>query len=69
MKHESDGDTDYTWCAWNDPQRFGEKIRGIGNQRKNRDHSDHNIVEISLNSEESHGDLRRLVSTQTPVKH
>ena len=41
---------------------------GIKNSRKNQDHPNYSIVEISLNIEKSPGDLRRLAVTQIPVK-
>ena len=31
-----------------------------GNQRRNQDHTNHNIVKIGLNTQKSPGDLRRL---------
>ena len=45
-----------------------EKTGGIGSNKKTQNYSDHSIVEISLNTEKSPGDLRRLAITQTPVK-
>ena len=35
----------------------------------NRDYLDHTIVKISLNTEKSPGDLRKLAVNQTPVKY
>ena len=35
---------------------------------RRRDHPDYRIVKIGQNTEISHGDLRRLVVTQTSVK-
>ena len=68
VKHEGDGDTDYNWSTWKGPTLLGEKPGGIGNQRKNRDHSDYSIVKIGQNTEKSPGDLRRFAVTQTLVK-
>ena len=45
--------------------------KGVGivrNWRKNRDHSDYNIIQISQSTEKSPGDLRKLAVSQTPVK-
>ena len=41
---------------------------GIRDQRNNRDNTDHSIVKISLTTEKSPGDLRRLAITKTHVK-
>ena len=45
-----------------------KKTRRSGNQRKNEDNLDHNIVKISQNTEKSPGDLKRLDVIQTLVK-
>ena len=29
MKHEGDGNTNYIWCAWNDPWKLGHRTRRI----------------------------------------
>ena len=42
--NESDGNTNYSCCAPDGPQRIGRKTWGIMNQRKNRDHPDNSIV-------------------------
>ena len=42
--------------------------RNVGNWRKNREHPNDSIVKIDQNTEESPGDLRRFVMTNTPVK-
>ena len=55
MKHEGDGDTNNSQCALNGPQRFGKNGES-GNQRKDQDHPDNSIVEISKNTEKSPGD-------------
>ena len=64
----SDGDTSCCWCTWKGSQRLGKGTGKGGNRRKNRYHSGYNIVEISLNTEESHWNLSKLGITQTPVK-
>ena len=43
-------------------------IRRIGNQRKQRNHSDYRIFKISENSEKSPGNLKRLPGNQNPRK-
>ena len=45
-----------------------ELIEGLGKKRRNGDHPNYSIVEISQNTEKSPGDLRRLAVTQTPMK-
>ena len=44
------------------PKGLEKDTGGIGNQRKNRDHPDYNIVKISLNTEKSLGDRKRLAA-------
>ena len=62
------GDTNYSLCAFNGPQRIGKRIETVGNRRKNRDHSDYSIVEIGQNTEKSPGDLRRRSVAQILMK-
>ena len=50
------------------PKGLEKKPGEIRNQRKNWKHTDHNMVNISQNTEKSSGDLRRLTATQTPLK-
>ena len=45
-----------------------EKDWGRLRSEKDRDHSDHSIVKISYNTQESLGDLRKLAIAQTRVK-
>ena len=40
MKPEGDSETNCSWHASNSPQRLRKETSGIGNQSKNRDHSD-----------------------------
>ena len=54
--------------AWNSPQEPGEQTRGTGNQEENQNCRDYCIAEVSKNTQESPGFLRRLSITQTPVK-
>ena len=67
-KHEGDSDTSCNWCTWNDPQRLSKRVGGVGNQRKSQNHPNYSIVEVSQDTENSPGDLRRFAITQTPVK-
>ena len=41
---------------------------GLGNKRTSGDHPDDSIIENGQNTKKSPGDLRRLATTQTPVK-
>ena len=66
MEYERDGDTNYNWSAWTDPQKLGKGRLRI--KYRNRDHPNTSIVEIGQNTKKSPGDLRRLAVTQTPVK-
>ena len=68
VEHERDGYTNCRWCSWYSHQRIGKMTRGLGNKRKSGDNPNYSIVEIGQTTEESPGDLRRLVVTQTPVK-
>ena len=47
---------------------FGTKTKGLGSWRTSGDHPNYSIIENLQNTEKSHGDLRRLAVTQTPVK-
>ena len=60
IKHEGDCDTNTSWNTWNGPKRNLKVIGTIGNQRKNRDYSGYNIVEIGLKTEKNSGDSKRL---------
>ena len=54
---------------WYSHQRIDEKTRGLRNKRTSGDDPKYNIAEIDQNIEQSSGDLRKLVVTQTPVIH
>ena len=45
------------------PERLGEWTRGIGNQKKNQDHSNYSIPEIGQNNQKSPGHLGKLAQT------
>ena len=66
--HKHDGDTNYYWCTWNDPQRLGKGAWRVGNRRTSRDHLSNSFVKIGQNTEKSLGDLKTLAFTQNPVK-
>ena len=63
---EQEGFGDCNWWAWNTSQGIWKKAEGIGYQRKNGDHRDYTIVKISLNTQKSLWDLKKLAIT--PVK-
>ena len=67
MEHESDVYTNCNWCSWYSHQRINKGTGGLGNKRTRGDHSNNSIVEIGLNTEKNHGDVRRLAVTQTLV--
>ena len=68
MEYKSDGNTNCNWCTWCSHQRIGAGTGELGNKRASGDHLNYSILEIGQNTEKSHGDLRRLAVTQTPVK-
>ena len=68
MEHESDSDTNFKWCARNNPKRLGKETGKFKDQRISEDHPDYSINEIHQNTKKSPGELRKLVVTQTPVK-
>ena len=53
MEHESDGDTNCTWCAWYNLQRIDKGTGRLRNKRKSSDHPDYSIIKISQNTEKS----------------
>ena len=55
-----DSFNNYSYSIWNCSQRLGKKIERIGNQRKNRNHTDQSIVKISLNIRDTWGGLLSL---------
>ena len=63
MENVDDGDTNCFWYIWNGPQKIGKATGRVGSRRKNRDHPNYSIVEISPNTKMSPG-----VVSQTPVK-
>ena len=68
VQHESDVYTNYNWCSWYSHQRINKGTGGLGNKKTSGEHPNYCIIDISQNTEKSHGDLRRLAVTQTPVK-
>ena len=68
VEHKRDCDTNSSVGTWNGPPGLEKKkTAGIGNSKK-QNHPDHSVVKIGLNTEKSHGDLKRFDVTQTPVK-
>ena len=53
MDYESNGDTNYKWCAWCSHQRIGTESGGLGNKMTSGDHPDYSIAEIGPNTEKS----------------
>ena len=45
------------------PVKLGKKIGETGDYKKKREHPDHSIVKISLNTQRNPGDLQRLTVT------
>ena len=68
MEHEGAGDTNCYWSTWNNPERIGKGTGRLRSQKISRDYPDFGINKIGQNTEESPGDLRRLVLTQTSVR-
>ena len=50
VEHEGDGDTYCSWSTWNSLQSPGKKTGFIGDMKKNGDHPESSIVEISKNT-------------------
>ena len=69
MKHESDADINYHWCAWYSHQRIGTGTGGRGNKRTGGDHPNDSIIKIGQSTEKSSGDSKRLAVTQTRVRN
>ena len=65
VEHESDGDTNWSWCARNNPQKPGKRLEEleIGGRIKTIQ-TTNNIVKISKNIQQSSGDLKRLAVPQ-----
>ena len=57
MEHESDSDSNCSWCTWNDPQRIGTGSWRLGNKRVCRNHRNYSIDEIGQDTKKSTGDL------------
>ena len=60
MEHESDDDTNFNCCTWNNPQRIRKGTERLGNKRTRKDHPAYSIIKIGLNTEKSPGDLLSL---------
>ncbi len=44
--HHDESDINYCWCAFKSSQRLSKKNGGTGEQRKNQQHTDHDIAKI-----------------------
>ena len=67
MKHEGGSVNNCNWCLWNVPKKLWKDMEGIRNQRKNRDHIDHSIVKIGLNTHRIPRDSRRLAGSEVII--
>ena len=68
MEHESNGDTNWDWCAHYNHKMIGKGTGGIGNKNTSVDHPNYIIRKIGQNTEKSPGDLRRFAATHTTVE-
>ena len=57
------------WCTWNNRQRIGKGIRGLGNKMTSGYHPEKSTFNISQNTEKSPGDVRTLAVSQTPQRN
>ena len=69
MDHEGDGNTNYNWYTWNNPQNIVKRTTRLRNQKTSKEHSDYSIIKIGQNTEKSLGDLKKLAVAQTPVRN
>ena len=67
VERESDSDTNFNWCTIYSYQRIDKGIGGFVKMRTSVEHPNYCIIEIDQNTKKSHGNLRRLVLTQTLV--
>ena len=56
-------------ALWTGPKSLRKEIGGIRDQRVYCDITNHSIIKICKNTQESPGDLRKLIVTKTTVKH
>ena len=54
IEHESDGDTNWSWCARYNQQRIDNGV--LGKKRTSRGHTNDSIINIGENTENSFGD-------------
>ena len=59
MEYEGDSDSSCGQCTRDNPERIGKGIVRQGKKRKTRGY---NIIKISRDTQESPGDLRRLLA-------
>ena len=57
MKHEGYDDTNCTWCIWDGYKMFRRKAGRVRHQRKTRELSNYNFLDISQNTKKSPGEL------------
>ena len=68
MAHEGDGDINYNWCTWNNPQMIGKETGRLEAGRMSGGHLDYGVVGIDQSVLRCPSDLSKLAVTQTPVK-
>ena len=56
---ESNGDTISSWSTEFGSQKIGKKVRGTGNQKKNKNSTDHNTVKIRLKTQKNLENMRK----------
>ena len=69
MEHESNDYANCDWCLRHNNKRIIKKPGRLGSWRTGRDYPNDSIAENGQNPGTSHGDLRRLYVTQTPVRN
>ena len=69
MEHEGNNYTNRDWCFWYNLQRIIKRTGGLGNTWMNGDHPNYNIFGNGQNIEKCPGNLRKLPTTQNPVKN
>ena len=58
MEHEVEGDTNCSWCIWNDCQRNSKGTGRRINKGTSKDHPSNSIIKIGQNTERSPGDSK-----------
>ena len=69
MKHEGDDNTNFSFCSGDNLQKIGKRIERPVNERTRRDDPDNSNDKIGQNTENSPGNLWRLIVSQTSVRN